>query len=121
MKIIFCGVLQENNSKERELIWQTTKFIQPLFRLSKVVNSKSHLIKMIFGVPVPTLEKVRTKHFYINIEKEIQAEHQNYLKWLLLESFAYCARFGTTYDDSILAGFAAGVTVRYGETNQRVV
>ena len=60
------------------------------------------------------LASVLTKHFCINTEKEIQAEHQNYLNWLLLESFAYCARFDMTYDNYVAAGVAAGVTVRYG-------
>lgn len=34
------------------------------------------------------------------------------MNWLLLESFAYCARFGTTYDGTNMAGVAAGAAVR---------
>jgi len=56
---------------------------------------------MIFAVLVLMLEKVLIKHFCINTEGEIQAGHQNYLKWLLLEGFAYCVHFGITYDNSI--------------------
>ena len=62
----------------------------------------------------PNLGEGTTKHFYINKEKEIQAEHQNYLKWSHLESFVYYVLFGMIYDNSIMVGVAEGFAARYG-------
>lgn len=69
---------------------------------------------MNFAMLALDLAKVLTKHFCINTEKEIQAQHQNYSKWFLLESFAYCVRFGMNYDDFVGPVVATGGSVRYG-------